>query len=65
MLFILLTAAAFLGRAAQAHTKRDTAWVPSDPQAFELKLGFDQVGRYVIPIGMVSRESVPHSSLSR
>jgi len=36
-------------------TKRDAAWVPSDPQAFEVSLGFDNGGRYTAPIGMVRR----------
>jgi len=66
MPFILLAAVlAFLGGAAEARTKRDTPWVPSDPRAFELKLGFDRIGRHVIDIGMVSRQSASHNSLNR
>lgn len=54
-----LAAPAFLGGATEARRKREPAWVPSDPQAFGLKLGFDKVGRYVIDIGMVSRKIPP------
>jgi len=32
-----------------------TDWAPSDPEAFEVKLDFDSVGRYTAPIGMVRR----------
>ncbi len=38
-----------------SRTKRDSAWVPIDPQAFEVNLSFDHVGRYLAPIGMVRR----------
>lgn len=38
-----------------SRTKRASAWVPSDPQAFEVNLSFDNVGRYLAPIGMVRR----------
>ena len=47
----------FSAAATDAPTKRDAAWVPSDPQAFQIDLGFDRVGRYVTPMGMVSRQS--------
>jgi len=57
-MFIVVLGLAFLAAATEARTRRDTTWVPSDPQAFELKLGFDQVGRIVTTIGMVSREKV-------
>ena len=48
-------AAAFLPSSdawAFRRTKR-AAWVPSDPKAFEVNLGFDNAGRYIAPIGMV------------
>jgi hypothetical protein len=51
--------------ARTVRTKRDAAWVPSDPQAFQIDLGFDRVGRYVTPMGMVSRESALVRSLAR
>lgn len=38
-----------------SRTKRDSAWVPTDPLAFEVNLSFDHVGRYLAPIGMVRR----------
>jgi len=38
-----------------SRAKRDGPWVPSNPQAFEVKVSFDDVGRYLIPIGMVRR----------
>jgi hypothetical protein len=55
--FLCAAAAATLpGSEAWAFlTKRDTNWVPSDPQAFEVNLGFDNAGRYLAPIGMVRR----------
>ena len=44
------------GSAARvSRTKRGTNWVPSDPQAFEVTLSFDNAGRYLAPIGMVRR----------
>jgi len=30
-----------------------TDWAPLDPEAFEVKFGFDNIGRYIAPIGMV------------
>jgi hypothetical protein len=36
-------------------TKRNALWAPSDPHAFEVNLGFDNVGRYLATIGMVRR----------
>jgi hypothetical protein len=52
---------AFLGgapvtEARASRATRDAAWVPSDPDAFEVKLSFDKVGRHVTDIGMVRRE---------
>ena len=61
MLFIALYAAvvvAFLSPATAARTARSDrrdVWIPTNPEAFEVDLGFDRVGRYVITIGMVSR----------
>lgn len=44
------------GSAARvSRTKRATGFVPSDPQAFEVTLSFDNAGRYLAPIGMVRR----------
>ncbi len=63
MLFIVLCAAAavaFLSPATAARAarvNRRDVWVPSNPQAFEVDIGFDQAGRYVITIGMVSRQA--------
>lgn len=37
----------------EARTSPVKRWVPSDPQAFEVELGFDSVGRYLATIGMV------------
>ena len=60
MLFIVLCAAAgvtFLAQATEARSTRPNrrdVWVPLNPQAFEVKLDFDKVGRYVTTIGMVS-----------
>jgi hypothetical protein len=58
MVFIILCAAvAFLsGQATNARNNRRDDWVPSNPQALEVNLGFDKVGRYVATIGVVSHE---------
>jgi hypothetical protein len=60
MQFTHLFAAAALSlvpgaEASAFRTKRDAVWLPSDPHAFEVNLGFDSVGRYLTPIGMVRR----------
>jgi hypothetical protein len=64
MLFIVFSAVAALtvfsgpteARAVRTKRHHNDVWTPSDPQAFELKLGYDQVGRFVTTIGMVSRQ---------
>jgi len=38
-----------------SRVKRDVVWVPWNPRAFEVKVSFDDIGRYLIPIGMVRR----------
>lgn len=51
---------------SEARSSRAKRWVPSDPQAFEVQLGFDPVGRYVTTIGMVRfRIYLQHSLLTR
>lgn len=62
MFFIVLAVAAaiaFLRPATAAPTARVNRrdWVPTNPQAFEVDIGFDQAGRYVITIGMVSHQA--------
>lgn len=42
------------GSAARV-SRSKRAWAPSDPQAFEVTLSFDNDGRYLAPIGMVRR----------
>ena len=50
---------------SEARSSRAKRWVSSDPQAFEVQLGFDPVGRYVATIGMVRyRIYLQHSLLT-
>jgi len=69
MLLVILyavTAVAFWGQVTYARTNRRDVWVPSNPEAFEVKLDFDKVGRHVASIGMVSHHAASRrESLNR
>ena len=43
---------------SSARSSRAKRWVPSDPEAWEVQLGFDPVGRYVATIGMVRSPNI-------
>ena len=71
MLYIVLYVAAVvaflspvIAAAPTADTDRRDVWVPTNPQAFEVDLGFDRAGRYVITIGMVSRRAAAKSKIA-
>ena len=65
--FVFFFAEVPLTEARSSRAKRDAPWVPSDPRAFQVNLGYDTVGRYVASIGMVRRPiqrlRLPHCSL--